>query len=57
MIFQIYVLCCVYEMDVVLNKKKSILIQMYKLASTSSSDVIFNDVTLCEIILNQLMFG
>jgi len=47
---------CVPEMDVVLNKKRSIFFQLYELADTSCSSVIFNDVKLCETVPNQLMF-
>jgi len=48
---------CVPEMDVVLNKKRSIFFQLYELAGTSCSNVIYNYVKLCETLPNQLMFG
>jgi len=44
-------------MDVVLNKKRSIFIQLYELAGASCSNVIFNYVKLCETVPSQLMLG
>jgi hypothetical protein len=51
------VFVCVPEIDVVLNKKRSVFIQLYELGGTSCSDVLFNDVTLRETVINKLMLG